>query len=259
MTLVELSVAVAVMSLVAVVLGGLISAVRTTREHVTGVQDATAQGGFVVDRIRRAVARSGVYRIGTNPTVAGVAVVWKSASPTDRPETLVVWTGGRDASLAGQSPLSRLPKANELLIYTPDPAAPQRLLEIVVPTATDDVDFAGTGFNTRIGQLIASSSAEKVVICDRVRVGSTGSGTAAAVRFELEATPPSDLLAAVAVNTSAWTSLPWAGGACSATSGVRQTAIRVELQLTTLTRSGNDGPSLPIFGGAARRYLFQKG
>lgn len=259
MTLVELSVAVAVMSLVTVVLGGLISAVRTTREHVTGVQDATAQGTFVVERIRRAVARSGVYRIGTNPTVAGVAVVWTTGSPTDRPETLVVWTGGRDGSLASQSPLSRLPKANELLIYTPDPTAPQRLLEVVVPTATDDVDFSASGFATRVGQLVASASAEKVVICDRVRLGSTGSGTAAALRFEVEATPASDLLSSVATNTSTWTSLPWAGGACSATSGVRQVAVRIELQVATLAGTSTDRPSLPIFGSAARRYVFQKG
>lgn len=260
MTLVELTVSVAVMSLVAVVLGGLISSVRTAREHVSGVQEATAQGRYVVRRLRDAVSRSGTYRIGAGPTVAGIAVVWTNASPVARPETLVVWTGGRDASLAGQSPLARLPKANELLIYTPDPAAPQRLVEVVVPTATDDVDFTAAGFTTRIGQLIASSAAEKVTICDRVRLGSTGSGSAAAVRFEFEGLPGDVELAATAVNTPAWAALPWATGSCSSTSGLRQIAVRIELQALTLSRSGSlDGPSLPVFGSAIRRYVYQKG
>lgn len=259
MTLVELTVAVAVMSLVAVVLGGLISAVHTGREHVGGVQEATAQGRFAVNRVRDAVARAGVYQIGAGSTVPGVSVVWTPGSPVDRPETLVLWTGGRDASLAGQT-LTRLPKASELLIYVPDPAAPQRLLEIVLPGAIGDVDFMSAGFPTLISQLIGSSAAEKATICDRVRVGSTGSGSAPAIRFEIEAVPTDGQLVATAVNTPAWSALPWVNGSCSSTSGLRQTTVRVELQTVTLRRPGtNDGPSLPVFGSAVLRYVHRKG
>lgn len=259
MTLVELTVSVAVMSLVAVVLGGLISAVHTGREHVGGVQEATAQGRFAVNRVRDAVARTGVYQIGAGSTVPGIGVVWTPGSPVDRPETLVVWTGGRDASLAGQT-LTRLPKASELLIYAPDPAAPQRLLEFALPTATGDVDFTSAGFAVLINQLIGSSAAEKVTICDRVRVGSTGSGSAPTVRFEIEAVPSDSQLAATAVNTPAWSALPWVNGSCSSTSGLRQITVRVELQPVTLRRAGtNDGPSLPVFGSAVRRYVHRKG
>lgn len=258
MTLIELTVAVAVMSLVVVVLGGIVTAVDTGRRHVDAMHEATALGRFAVGRVHDAVNRSGTYRIGTNPTVPGVAVVWNS----DRPETLVLWTGGRESSLAAQSPLARLPKANELLIITPDPAAPQRLVEVVVPAATDEVDFAGGGaFATRVRQLIASPGAEKVTLCDRLRVAEVGGAVVSTVRFEREPVPTDDQIAATATGTSAWRDLPWAGGVSTSTAGLRQVAVRVELQIVTLGRPGatTGTASLPVFGSAARRYLHRKG
>ena len=257
MTLIELVVAASVMSLVAVALGGLVIAVDSARSHVRGVHEATAQGQFAIDRIRSAVNRSGSYRIGTGATVLGVAVVWTD----DRPETLVVWTGGRDASLADASPLDRLPKANELVLYTPDPDEPLRLVEIVVPTATGNVDFDSAGFEAQIRQLVGDAGTEKLTLCDRVRLSSVDSTSAANVRFELDETPTAAQIAATPVGTEAWRSLPWVSGVSSSRAGLRQCAVRIELQTVTLDDVTNDSasPSLPGFGVAVRRYEHREG
>ena len=261
MTLVELAVAAAVLSLVAVALGGLVMAVDTARTHVQGLHEATAQGRFAIERIRDAVNRSGTYRIGSGSTVPGVAVLWND----DRPEVLVVWTGGRETSLADASPLARRPRANELVIYTPDPAAPHELCELVVPSATDEVDFAGSGFESRIRQLISDANAERVPLCDRIRTTSISGTITSTVRFEPEATPSAPQIADTAVGTTDWHALPWAGGISTSSSGLRQILIRIELQLVTLERSGtasgtaSESPSLPLFGAAVRRYQHWKG
>jgi hypothetical protein len=257
MTLIELTVAVAVMSLVVVVLGGIVTAVDTARRHVDGLHEAAALGRFAVGRIHDAVNRVGTYRVGGGETVPGIAVVRES----DRPETLVLWTGGRESSLAAHSPLARLPKANELVIVTPDPAAPQRLVEIVVPTAPDDVDFRSGSFATRVRQLIRSPNAEKVLLCDRVRVAEAGGVVAAALRFEAEATPTQNAIDATTPGTAAWRGLPWVGGSSTNRAGLRQVALRIEIQVVTLGRPGETTgtTSLPVFGSAARRYLHRKG
>ncbi|MBA3312262.1 MAG: type II secretion system GspH family protein [Planctomycetota bacterium] len=258
MTLIELMIAASVMSLVAVVLGGLVHAVDTARTHVEGMQEASAQGRFAVDRIRAAVERSGTYRIGTGATVAGVAVVWNA----DQPEILVVWTGGREDSRAHQSPLNRLPRANELIIYAPDPNAPQRLVEIVVPSATGSIDFDDSGFATRIRQIINSSTSdERVPLCDRVRIATKDSTTVAALRFEIEATPAKELIASTATGTHAWRDLAWHGGVSTNSSGLRRILIRVEIQVLTQGTPGDttSDVSLPVFGAASRRYVYRKG
>ena len=261
MTLIELMVAASVMSLVAVVLAGIVTALDTARSHVEGLHEATALGRFAVGRIHDAVNRTGTYRIGTNETVPGIAVV----ANDDRPEILVLWTGGRETSLAETSPLARLPRANELVIVTSDPADPRQLIELVVPTATDNVDFTASTFATRVRQLIGSTSAEKVTLCDRTRVlrwPATESGAVvAAVRFEWEASPSSSQIAATTPGTAEWRALPWAGGVSTSNSGLRQIALRIELQVVNYGAPAADvaTPSLPVFGSAVRRYLHRKG
>jgi hypothetical protein len=260
MTLVELTVAVSVMSLVVVVLAGIMTAVDTARRHVEGLHEATALGRFAIGRVHDAVNRTGTYRIGTGATVPGIKVVWTDG----RPETLVLWTGGRETSLAEQSPLSRRPRANELVIVTPDPAEPTRLVEIVVPSAADEVDFTASSFATRVRQLISSANAEKVTLCNRLRVVRSpedAEARLAAVRFEQEATPADEQLAATASGGTAWRALPWAGGISTSTSGLRQVALRVEIQVVSFGSAhvSAEAPALPVFGSAVRRYLYRRG
>jgi len=258
MTLVELMVAASVMSLVAVTLGGLVQAVETARTYVNGMQQASSQGQFSTDRITSAVQRAGIYRNGPSSTVVGTAVVWND----DRPEILVAWTGGREQSLAAQGTLNRLPLANEIVIYTPDPDAPHRLVEIVIPSATGTVDFASPGFETRIRQLIDDSTAEeRVTICDRVRIWLSDNTPVTAVRFEMELTPDDGAVASTAPGSFAWRNLAWYGGISSSSAGLRHVLVRIELQVLTDGTPGDPASeiAMPVFGTASRRYFFEKG
>lgn len=258
MTLVELMVAASVMSLVAVTLGGLVQAVETARTYVGGMQQACAQGQFAIDRIESAVHRAGTYRIGTDATVVGVAVIWES----DRPETLVVWTGGREDSRAGRGTLNELPRANELVIFTPDPDGSHRLVEIAVPSATGQIDFASSDFESRIRQIIANSDpSERVTICDRIRVVGSATSSAAAVRFATEVTPDQSAVSTTAPGTIDWRNLKWYGGISSSSAGLRHLLVRIELQVLTDGTPGDLASqiAMPEFGAASRRYFFERG
>jgi hypothetical protein len=258
MTLVELMVAASVMSLVAVTLGGLVQAVDTARGYINSMQLASFQGQFAIDRVKSAVQRSGTYRLGSSSTVAGVAAIWNS----DRPDTLVVWTGGREESLSDQGTLNRLPLANEIAIYTPDPDGAERLVEIVVPSASGTIDFAASNFETRVRQLIANSDPdERVTLCDRVRVAANNTDRVAALRFEIEQTPDSGAIATTAPGTVNWRSLQWYGGISSSSAGLRHILVRIEIQVLTDGTPGDPASeiAMPVFGSASRRYFFERG
>jgi hypothetical protein len=258
LTLVELMIAASVMSLVAVTLGGLVQAVDTARTYVSGMQMACSQGQFAVARIGSAIERAGTYRIGTGQTVAGLAVI----RDAERADILVVWTGGREDSLATKSPLNRLPLASELVIFTPDPDVPQRLVEIADPFATGTVDFASPSFATRVRQLISSSTAdERVTLCDRVRVARLGAMTAAALRFGAETTPDDGAVATTTPGTNNWRGLPWYGGVSSSKGGLRHVLVRIELQMLTQGKAGDpeNQVAMPVFGAASRRYFYERG
>jgi Tfp pilus assembly major pilin PilA len=258
MTLVELMVAASVMSLVAVTLGGLVQAVNTARTYISAMQLASSQGQFTTDRIKSAMQRSGTYRVGSSSTIAGIAVVWNS----DRPETLVVWTGGREESLSDQGTLHRLPLANEIVIYTPDPDRAERLVEIVVPSASGTIDFAASDFETRVRQLIANSDPDqRVTLCDRVRVAADGTGKIAAIRFEMEQSPDNSAISTTAPGTVNWRSLQWYGGISSSSAGLRHVLVRIEMQVLTDGTPGDPASdiAMPVFGSASRRYFFERG
>lgn len=258
LTLVELMVAASVMSLVAVTLGGLVHAVDTARSYISGMQLASSQGQFAIDRIKSAVQRAGTYQSESGSTVFGAGVIWNS----DRPEILVVWTGGREESRSDQGTSTDPPPANEIVIYTPDPDAPHRLVEIAVPSATGTVDFADAGFETRIRQIISNSEPdERVTICDRIRIAVDGTDTAAALRFEAEQTPSDGDVATTAPQTSEWRNLNWYGGISSSTAGLRHFLLRIELQVLTDGTPGDPASkiAMPIFGAASRRYFFERG
>lgn len=257
MTLIELMVAATVMSLVAVVMGGLVTAVDTARRHVDGLQTATSQGRLAIDRIRDAVGRAGVYRIGTGATIPGVAVVQEG----DQSAILVVWTGGRESNFAEQGLFTRRPKASELVIYMPDTNAPEQLVEIVVNGNESEVDFgaAAAQFAMRIGGLINSVSAEKITLCDRLREVSDGAEPVAAIRFAVEATPSTGEINTAVTDSSDWRALPWVSGASTRTSGLRQLLVRIEIQIATLRDAGEtSSASLPLFGAAELRYQHYK-
>ena len=234
-SLIEMTVAVLVLSLITAVLGGLAAAVASTREHVEGLKAATGQGEAALDRMRRAVAGAGVYKVGNGPTVAGILVVENRYGSVNLPDTLVVWTGGRESSLADRGVLTGLPDAKQVLAFTPDPAAPGQLLEVTWPLALP-IDFTDPAFPQMVRDAVRSSLAPRLILCDRVRVGPVGPGKsnpATAVRFQVTATP-------------------WKAGLSSSSVDLRQIVVQMELQMRTSDRPG--AVALPLYASAVRRY-----
>lgn len=266
LTLVELLMAVSVTSVLSIVLGGLMLAVRTAHEHSTGLETSTTQATAASDRIRYMVAEAGVYQLPGEPTTAGLAVVHHRTSAGDLPDVLVVWSGGRSGGMAGQGVLARLPRVEELVIYCPDPQDAAGLVEITVPGDSSDVDFRSAGFAKTILSLIASAQVETVLICDRIRptaLGAFGGFPAEEVgnvRFTLEWTPDEAEIDSTAPGSAEWYALPWAQGIVAGDSGLRQANVCMEFQVESRAYearpTGTNWAAVPYFASASHRYVY---
>jgi hypothetical protein len=266
-TLVELLIAVTITTCLSVVFGGIITAVHSAREHSEGLEEATAQAQVSLERMRYLVSHAGTYRTAGQPTTVGLAVVTRRWSIVDLPEVLVVWCGGRNGGMAQAGLQTRRPRIHELVIFAPDPDNPARLVEVMLPGNSSEIDFRAANFNATILGLLSSASAEKVLLCDRLRVSSLSAfaGFSAAqagnARFELTQTPSDSALSSTSPGTSAWTALPWAQGIASSSSGLRQATLRIELQVEPRSRpaAGTAATSIaiPFFGSASYRYAYQ--
>ncbi|MEX0702657.1 MAG: prepilin-type N-terminal cleavage/methylation domain-containing protein [Planctomycetales bacterium] len=267
-TLVELMMAMTITAILAVILSGIVSAVHTAHAHTNGIEDATLQAQGTLDRIEYMVAHAGTYRVGGNPSVVGIAVVTHQWAIHELPDVLVVWSGGRSGGMAAAGEQTRLPRANELVVYAPDPADPARFLEFAFPNNTANVDFQASGFRSQILSLLSSSQAEGVLLCDRVRraqlpqFGSYAAVAAPNVRFDLGLTPSDSQVESAAPGTSAWNALPWAQGIVAGDSGLRQASVRIELMIEPRERPLPGTESLavaiPFFGSASHRHVYRR-
>lgn len=276
-TLAELLMALAITSMLTVVLGGIVSAVFTARAHTEGLQDATTQAQAALDRVKFTIAQAGVYQRGDEPTVLGIAVVPHRWYVLSHPGILVVWSGGRNGGMAAGGVQNRLPLVNELVIYTADPNHGNQFVEIAVPGDSSEIAFPLTNdpddadfvtFQDRIIGLMASNAAERIPLCDRLRrtelpaVAGVEAMSLGHVRFEVVETPDDDVIASQQTTGSPlWTDLPWAQGIAGNDFGIRQATVRIELELNkvspqtegTVTASA----AVPVFGSASYRYVYR--
>lgn len=251
------------LSMLAVVLSGLVSAVSSSRNYTAGLEEANIQSQAALDRIKYIASHAGVYQTTGQETVPGFAVVTHNRNGQTIPDTLVIWSGGRSGGLATQGPLDRLPVVNELLIYTPNPNNPAQLVELVVSTNSNTIDFKSQSFDTTIRSLITRDDAEMLRVMDRLRVtnlandGST-SGNTGCVWFELSQTPNDAAIASATVGTESWMALPWVQGIAAGSNGLRQVTINIELQANTDYHNKIDSTDTqPFLGALSYRYVYQ--
>jgi len=250
-------------TMVSIVMGGMTMAVQTAWQHTSGMEEANIQARVSLDRIKYMVGQAGLYETAGQPTTLGVKVVSHKVSIWEFPDTLVVWSGGRDGGQARLGTQSRLPLTSELLVYTVNPDDPEQLVEIAFPDDNSPIDFNDSGFDSDILALISGPDAEPVQLVDRLRVSKPQIGGGAKfgnARFQLIETPDSDEIAATAVGSSDWNALEWAQGIVSGTSGMRQANLRIELQLEPRSESSsdpNDPIAIPFFGSVSYRYVYQ--
>lgn len=265
-TLAELLIAMTITSMLSVVLGGLVLAVETAWQYASGLEDATTQASAAVERIRYMVSHAGVYRTDERPTTLGVAVIKRPAGTARIPDVLVVWSGGRNGGLRDRGVQERLPRIDELVFYTCDARAPQRLLEITIPGNAQSVDLHDSDFANTARQLLASNNAQPVLLCDRIRpsaltaTGFTDETSVGNVRFESVQTPSDNNLADPAPGSTEWYRLAWAQGIVGRDWGLRQMTLRIELQVETRpsapSGTATTTTAIPFFGSATYRYAY---
>lgn len=258
LTLIELILSLAIMAIMAGVLSGLASAVQQGARYSQSSAAAAQHGRVALERIARCISQA--YATADHP---GAAVVYETIGTHRFPDTLIVWRP-QGAPANPQGP----PLAGELVIFCPDPAQPNRLVELTVPDDTRAVPLDGT-LDTPSGRALVNSiklsaAARKVTLTELLRTAlpwaraPTPANLRGAVRFVCELHPTAAEWQAYKSGTTAWTALPWPQGLYSASTGVRQVWVRTEIQLVgDVTASGLNYEAsevTPYLGSAAIYY-----
>lgn len=294
MTLAELLISMTILSMMSVVLAGMSNAVNSAWSYTKGIEDSDLQARAAFERIEYMVSQTGTYKITGQPTRLGLAVINRPVEAHQLPDVLVLWTGGRSGGMAASGLQSRLPIVGELLIYTWNSSTPSQLVEVAFPGQTDAFDFAASDLVTQVTNLLASTSAEVVPICERLRVSSmsasssstsvtyptgpsspygpslpetppstpsssSGASSVGNLRFTLTLTPSDTDLASATPQTTAWTQLNWPQGTFGSRSGIRQANLQIELQVEPdgIVRASDTVTAIPFFGSASRRYVYE--
>ena len=292
MTLAELLISMTILSMMSVVLAGMSNAVNSAWSYTKGVEDSDLQARAAIERIEYMISQAGVYDLAGQPTRAGMTVVSRPVGTNQVPDVLVLWTGGRSGGMSANGVLNRLPTVGELLIYTWDAKSPSQLIEVAFPGQTASFDFAASDLATTVANLLTSTAAEKIPLCDRLRQSalstssssvsapvvpptsgpsvpsSSTSSTATAAgstqsignaRFALTLTPSDSELASAAPLTTAWTQLSWPQGNYGNRSGMRQATLQIELQVEPdgIVRASDTVSAIPFFGSASLRYVYE--
>ena len=270
MTLAELLISMTILSMMSVVLAGMSNAVNSAWLYTKGVEDSDLQARAAVERIEYMISQTGVYDLAGQPTRVGMTVVSRPVGKSQVPDVLVLWTGGRSGGMSASGVLNRLPTVGELLIYTWDANSPSQLIEVAFPGQTASFDFAASDLATTVENLLTSQTAEKIPLCDRLRLSSLSTSSSAAsapveppasgmgsmygmslpsassssstatastmqsignARFTLTLTPTDSELSSVSPQTTAWTQLNWPQGNYGNRSGMRQATLQLELQV----------------------------
>jgi prepilin-type N-terminal cleavage/methylation domain-containing protein len=260
LTLVELMMAVAIMGIMAGAMSMLASSVQQGAVYNEGRGASLQHARVVFDRINRMVNSA-----TTATTHPGVGVVVTTFGSSLYPDTLIVWTppGGTPTNPNGP------PLVKECTIYCPDPANPSQLVEITAPSNSSTLPLDSTlntpAVQAQVTAIKNASTSVKTVLTDLLRTARISSGGDAsgssrgAVRFNLDLHPTASEYSAYLAGTSAWTSLAWPQGLYGSTYGLRQVALRTELQLMPKNYRGQQDTSgslpVPFFNSNAIHYM----
>ncbi|QDT94553.1 hypothetical protein Pan161_62490 [Gimesia algae] len=265
-TLVELLMSMAISSILIVALAGIVTATQSAWQHTRGIEDSQAQINAAFDRIKLMISQAGVYHVSGQSPRVGIAVVTNSWNSIDIPNTLVVWSGGRNGGLSEQGTITRLPQLSEILIYTVDPADGHNLIEIAFPDTNSTIDFNSSSFNSTIRSAIQSSQAESTLLSNRIKCsqyvlsGNPWGPAAGNVFFSLVKTPSDSSLSSVSPGTADWMNLSWPQGTASASSGLRLVTVNCEAQFETAEQTAlnevNSASALPFFASGSRYYAY---
>ncbi len=255
MTLLELLIALSIMVGIVGTLGVLAKGVEDAFEYVEGHGTATQHARVAMDRIARTVREA-----TANDQFPGVLVVDTQVGAWRFPDTLAVWhPTGEPADPDG------LPRYNELVIYCPDPSAPNRLVEITVADDARTVSANASGWMANIESIKNSNAARIVKLTELVRTASVSNAAdasqRAAIRFETRLRPSDTQWQDYENGDTDWEDLPWVQGIYGSQTGLRQVWLRTELQLIPgidTAAAASAQQTIPFFGSAALYYEMHK-
>ncbi len=256
MTLLELTIAMTIMVVVVGALAGLTRTAQQSFEYSEGYGIATQHARVVLDRITQNVCQA-----TANEQFPGCLVVAESIDGYRYPDTLVIWRpNGTPAAPAG------LPRYNELIVYCPSPATPSQFVEMTAPNDTRTVPAVDnlSAWQSELASLKRATTTKTVVLSTLLRTASTKATSGdtstlrGAARFETRLRPSAADWANYKAGSVTWMNLPWAQDIYGSQAGLRQVAVRMELQFSPGTEwiesNAAAALALPFFGSAAVYY-----
>lgn len=247
-----------ILGIMAGALSGLALAVRQSTTYVQGYGAATQHARVTFERLNLAISQA----MATDQ-YPGAVVVYDQVNSVTFPDTLVVWRPtGAPANLAGP------PLVQECVFYCPNPSNPYQFLEVTAPSDSRSIPLNDAGLNTTawraaIKALATSSSSNVVLLTDLVRTGSTdGTTQRAAIRFASDLHPTVAEWSAYQQGAALWANLSWPQGIMGSTMGLRQVAIRAEIELLPLQAAGTNDPTgqlaIPFLGSSTLSYTLHQ-
>jgi hypothetical protein len=255
LTLAELLVASTIMLLIATAVATLASTVQSTNDYCKGHTVSAQHARVALSRIERAVQ----YAVASEQ-FPGCIVVTEQAGSEELPHTLVVWNPTATAA----NPTG-LPLVSEIVVFCPDPAHPNTLLEIRSPNDNSAVPAATntSAWRTLTNQLKTSANTTKVLLTDRMRTAPlTGnyseslspSDLRGAVRFRRLMAPSDQQWAQFRASTRTWQNIDWPQDSYRSTSGTRVVACQTELQIVPGAMGSAAVTAIPFYGSATITY-----
>lgn len=246
--------AISILAITAGTLTGLALAVQQGTTYAQDYSTATQHGRVAMERMTRAISEATAA-----DAYPGAVVVYSTLGTWRFPDTLAVWRpNGAPANPAGP------PLASELVIFCPDPANPNQLLEVTIPGDNTPVPLNDASLNTptwraQIKAWASSAASNKVLLTDLVRAAQYDANTLrGAVRFETDMRPTSSEWSACQAQPALWNSLNWPQGLGGSQAGLRQVSVRIELQLLPKSLAGSLDPqaqqTVPFLASAAFSY-----
>jgi Tfp pilus assembly protein PilW len=247
MSLAELMMSMAILTMVAGIVATMAVSVQTASTYARGQGAVSQHARVTFDRIDRLLQDATV-----SESFPGFAVVSWSDAGSNFPDTLVIWKpSGTAADPTG------VPRANELVIIRPDPNNPKRLLEITNRSEPATVTYAATdttNWRSLVTTLTSRSNATKTELTDLLRKAKPSSGSSSkrgAVRFRASLAPSITELSNYRSGTATWTSLAWPQDLAGRSTGMRSIVCFMELQLDPEETNDSIESAVPFFWSTA--------
>jgi prepilin-type N-terminal cleavage/methylation domain-containing protein len=257
LTLVELLAVSAILLMMAGTLGSLALSVQNTNRHQFSRGLTLQHGQVLLVRLQRQMQLA-----TANASFPGFASFSTSVGGNSYPDTLVVW---RPATAAVDP--NGLPRIHELVVYSPNPAAPDELWEITIPSDTRTAPplTNQAAWLVELDRFRTGANAQRNVLTDLLRIAAPRDhagksiGTRAALRFEIQRRPSASQWSSFTSGSTTWDALPWVQGIYGPQVGLAQNWCRFEFQL----RPGDEvthhrDAAIPFFGSAAVYFPLQK-